>query len=147
MAKMQEGGLRVSPLAQRNIRMIGVPPKPRTHKTRLVPDPLPVDGDKLPEFAVAHARTMNTVKDFTKFIIPIVFTRDQLRNCCLYIAKVASYKFTPRPALPVEKVNAVLNLLWEIFSYDGDFERQFGDAFRSMQPKRRTHQPANAGTA
>ncbi|KAJ8672356.1 hypothetical protein QAD02_003615 [Eretmocerus hayati] len=136
-AMLQNGKLRVSPTAERNRnRMIAMPPKQCVHRQRKQPYPLFTDGYQLPEFVVAHAKTSKTVKEFTKFVIPILFTREEWRDHSLYGASVASNKFDPRPALPFEQVNAVLS-----------FEGEFGDEYRKMQPKRRTPKPASGGTA
>ncbi|KAJ8671984.1 hypothetical protein QAD02_003243 [Eretmocerus hayati] len=147
-AKLQNGTLRVSPTANRNTqRMIGMPPKECFHKRRQQSYPLPTKNYQLPEYVVAHAKTYKTVKEFSKFIIPIAFTREERRNHSLYGATVASNKFDPRPALPVERLNAVLNLLWELFSHIEGFEGEFGDEYRKIQPKRRTTLAGTGRTA
>ncbi|KAJ8673005.1 hypothetical protein QAD02_004266 [Eretmocerus hayati] len=70
--------------------------------------PLPTGDYVLPDHIVARSPNSNA-KDFAKFMIKKVFTREERSSCSLYGGRVASNEYETKPALPVEKMNAILS--------------------------------------
>ncbi|KAJ8687476.1 hypothetical protein QAD02_023270 [Eretmocerus hayati] len=131
------GAPRVSPQGRRDGgRSTAEPPKRAMNRTRGKAYPLSTNGYELPPYCINNER-LGDPESFGKWIMPILFTDQQLKTCSLYGRQMASNSVNVKPALPEDIVNAALNENWRRFSRVAHFERRFGDGARDALPKSR----------
>ncbi|KAJ8677532.1 hypothetical protein QAD02_013319 [Eretmocerus hayati] len=80
---------RVSPPGRRDDgRALSEPPKEVMNRTRRQAYPLPTDGYELPPYCINNSK-YDDPESFAKWIMPILFTDEQLRKCSLYGIQMA----------------------------------------------------------
>ncbi|KAJ8672024.1 hypothetical protein QAD02_003283 [Eretmocerus hayati] len=98
--------------------------------------PLPTDGYKLPSYCITNCVAMEP-ETFASWIMPLVFTAEELRSCSLYGIQMQTNNCPVKPMLPEHRFNACLNENFRLFGDVTRFESRFGQGARNVLPKRR----------
>ncbi|KAJ8672234.1 hypothetical protein QAD02_003493 [Eretmocerus hayati] len=118
----------VSPLV---VRRIPVLPQGRGETY-----PLPTEGYKLPSYCITNNTKLDP-ESFAAWILPLVFTAEELRSCSLYGIQIKTNNCPVKPALPEHRFNACLNENFRLFGDLPRFEARFGQGGRNVLPKNR----------
>ncbi|KAJ8672238.1 hypothetical protein QAD02_003497 [Eretmocerus hayati] len=96
----------VSPLAVRRIPVL--PQGVVMNKERGETYPLPTEGYKLPSYCITNNTKLDP-ESFAAWILPLVFTAEELRSCSLYGIQIKTNNCPVKPALPEHRFIACLN--------------------------------------
>ncbi|KAJ8671008.1 hypothetical protein QAD02_002267 [Eretmocerus hayati] len=124
----------VSPLAVRRIPVL--PQGVVMNKKRGETYPLPTEGYKLPSYCITNNTKLDP-ESFAAWILPLVFTAEELRSCSLYGIQIKTNNCLVKPALPEHRFNACLNENFRLFGDLPRFEARFGQGGRNVLPKNR----------
>ncbi|KAJ8671006.1 hypothetical protein QAD02_002265 [Eretmocerus hayati] len=124
----------VSPLAVRRIPVL--PQGVVMNKKRGETYPLPTEGYKLPSYCITNNTKLDP-ESFAAWILPLVFTAEELRSCSLYGIQIKTNNCPVKPALPEHRFNACLNENFRLFGDLPRFEARFGQGGRNVLPKNR----------